>query len=46
MARPSPPLRLPPAALRDAGAFPLGFIWFLTSAKFEKGGGEQGHGRG
>ncbi|MBG6637593.1 hypothetical protein I5G22_29545 [Pseudomonas aeruginosa] len=42
MARPSPPMPLLAAALRVAGAIPLGFIWILTSAKFEIGGASPG----
>lgn len=42
MARPSPPMPLLAAALLVAGAIPLGFIWILTSAKFEIGGASPG----
>ncbi|WP_244225987.1 hypothetical protein, partial [Pseudomonas aeruginosa] len=35
MPRPSTPMPLPAAALLVAAAIPLGFIWILTSAKFE-----------
>ncbi|MDI9794609.1 hypothetical protein QM331_06540, partial [Pseudomonas aeruginosa] len=42
MARPSPPMPLLAAALLVAGAIPLGFIWILTSAKFEIGGAWRG----
>lgn len=42
MARPSPPMPLLAAALLVAGAIPLGFIWILTSAKFEIGGASFG----
>ena len=41
MARPSLPCLLA-AALLVAGAIPLGFIWILTSAKFEIGGASFG----